>query len=296
MRVGFIGLGVMGEPMALNLVTAGTPLLVWNRDPAKTSALAEAGAAVAPDAATVFAESDVVILMLTDGDAIDDVLRRGRAGFAERVRDTVIVHMGTTAPAYSRGLEADIVAAGGRYVEAPVSGSRKPAEHAELVALLAGDPDTVALVGPLLKPMCRDMTDCGPVPNGLLMKLSVNIYLITIVSSLAETMNFARAHGLDLTKVVEVLGAGQMASPIMRVKGPMLLAGDFSVQASIANVWMNADLITTAAQEAGVATPLLDVCHDLLTETRELGLDNGDMIAVVKALEARTRALSASAG
>jgi 3-hydroxyisobutyrate dehydrogenase len=295
MRAGFIGLGVMGEPMALNLVGAGTPLLVWNRDPAKTRAVAAAGATIAPDAATVLAESDVVVLMLTDGDAIDSVLHRGRDGFADRVRDRVIVHMGTTAPAYSRGLEADIVAAGGRYVEAPVSGSRKPAENAELVALLAGDPDAVALVRPLLEPMCRDMTDCGPVPNGLLMKLSVNIYLITIVSSLAETVNFARAHGLDPTKVVDVLGAGQMASPIMRVKGPMLVAEDFGVQASIANVWMNADLIAAAAREVGAATPLLDVCHDLLTETRELGRDNDDMIAVVKALEARTRTLSAPA-
>ncbi|MFD1047360.1 NAD(P)-dependent oxidoreductase, partial [Kibdelosporangium lantanae] len=286
MRVGFVGLGVMGAPMALNLVTAGTPLLVWNRDPAKTTALATAGARTAPDSATVFAESDVVILMLTDGAAINSVLHRGDKGFTDRVRDRVIVHMGTTAPAYSRDLEADIVAAGGRYVEAPVSGSREPAENAELVALLAGDPDAVALVKPLLKPMCRDMTDCGPVPNGLLMKLSVNIYLITVVSSLAETMNFARANGLDLTKVADVLAAGQMASPIMRVKTPMLVADDLhNVQASIANVWMNADLITSAARAGGVATPLLDVCHDLLTETRDLGLDNGDMIAVVRALE-----------
>lgn len=273
--------------MALNLVKAGTNLLVWNRDPAKTELLATAGADIAPDAATVFARSDVVILMLTDGDAIDDVLTRAETTFPDRVAGRTIVHMGTTAPAYSQGLEADILAAGGRYVEAPVSGSRKPAEAAELVALLAGEPDAVAQVRPLLEPMCRDMTECGPVPHGLLMKLSVNIYLITLVSSLAETVNFARAHGLDLDQLVQVLNAGQMASPIMRVKAPKLVTEDFAVQASIANVWMNADLVASAARSAGVASPLLDVCHELLTETRQLGYDGGDMVAVVKALEAR---------
>lgn len=278
----------MGQPMALNLVNAGTPLLVWNRDPGKTKPLADAGATIAPDPATVFADSDVIILMLTDGNAMDEVLTRGTPKFKEKVADRTIVHMGTTAPSYSQGLEADIIAAGGQYVEAPVSGSRKPAEAAQLVALLAGDPDAVAQVRPLLKPMCRDMTECGPVPHGLLMKLSVNIYLITIVSSLAETMNFARAHGLDLTKVVEVLNAGQMASPIMRVKAPMLVAEDFAVQASIANVWMNADLIASAARSADVATPLLDVCHSLLAETLQLGFSDGDMIAVVRALEVRS--------
>jgi 3-hydroxyisobutyrate dehydrogenase len=286
--VGFIGLGVMGEPMALNLVKAGTPLLVWNRDPAKTTTLAAAGAEVAPSSAAVFAQSDIVILMLTDGDAIDDVLTRGTPAFPSRVAGRTIVHMGTTAPPYSTGLETDILAAGGRYVEAPVSGSRVPAEAAELIAMMAGAPDAVAQVRPVLEPMCRDITECGPVPNGLLMKLSVNVYLITLVTSLAETIHFARGHGLDLDQVVEVLNAGQMSSPIQRVKAPKLVAADFGVQASIANVWMNADLIADAARSAGIAAPLLDTCHTLLTETRQLGFDGSDIVAVVKALEARS--------
>lgn len=279
----------MGEPMALNLVKAGTPLLVWSRNPAKTERLAVAGADVAPDAAAVFAQADRIILMLTDGDAIDDVLSRGTPTFPDRVTGRTIVHMGTTSPSYSKDLEADIRAAGGRYVEAPVSGSRKPAEAAELVALLAGEPDAVARVRPLLAPMCRHMTECGAVPNALLMKLSVNVYLITLVAGLAETVNFARAHGLDLDQLVQVLDGGQMASPIMRLKAPNLVSEDFAVQASVANVWMNADLIASAARAAGVAAPLLDVCHELLSETRQLGYDGADMIAVVKALEARAR-------
>jgi 3-hydroxyisobutyrate dehydrogenase len=282
--VGFIGLGVMGTPMARNLLKAGTPLLVWNRTPARL-----AGFQAAPDAATVFAKSDVVILMLTDDTAINDVLQRGTPAFTQYVNGRTIVHMGTTTPAYSAGLEADIRAAGGSYVEAPVSGSRVPAENGELVAMLAGAPDAVARVRPILAPMCRELVDCGPAPNGLLMKLAVNVFLITTVTGLAESFRFARGHGLDLAAFGHVLATGQMSSPIARVKIPKLHHEDFAVQAAIDDVWMNTRLITDAARTAGIAAPLMDVCRALFGETSALGLAGADMAAVVKAIEARTQ-------
>jgi len=147
MSLGFIGLGTMGLPMALNLARAGTDLVVWNRSPHR----AEPFAAVAATPDEVLARADVVILMLADEAAIDEVLGERELG------GRTIVHMGTTSPAYSRGLEAAVVARGGAYVEAPVSGSRRPAEAGELVAMLAGDPVVVARVRPLLAPMCREM-------------------------------------------------------------------------------------------------------------------------------------------
>jgi 3-hydroxyisobutyrate dehydrogenase len=133
--IGFIGLGTMGEAMALTLVNAGTRLLVWNRTCAKAEILAAAGADVAREAADVFTHSATVFLMLVDGGAIDTVLERGGAAFAARVTEHTIVHMGTTSPAYSRELEADIRSVGGYYIEAPVSGSRKLAEAGQLVAM-----------------------------------------------------------------------------------------------------------------------------------------------------------------
>src|SRR5476651_1180347 len=99
---GFIGLGAMGEAMALNLAKAGTPLVIWNRTPAKTATLVAAGAQLALDAAEVFARAPTVILMLVDGAAIDAVLDRSGPTFASRVHGRTIVHMGTTSPAYSR--------------------------------------------------------------------------------------------------------------------------------------------------------------------------------------------------
>ena len=120
--VGFIGLGVMGTPMALNLARAGTPLVVWSRSHGSDDELRDAGARVAEHVDDVFATCRTVILMLANDAAIDGALARGTPGFAARVGGHTIVNMGTNAPEYSRALADDIAAASGRYVEAPVSG------------------------------------------------------------------------------------------------------------------------------------------------------------------------------
>ncbi|MBE1579919.1 NAD(P)-dependent oxidoreductase [Amycolatopsis roodepoortensis] len=278
-RVGFAGLGSMGAPMALNLARAGIPLLRWNRTPGKADQVA--------DVAELFARCDVVILMLKDEEAVDAVLDRGGPAFGGRVAGRTIVHMGTTAPEHSRELEADLLAAGAKYVEAPVSGSRIPAEAGELVAMLAGDPRTIDEVRELFAPMCRETVYCGPVPNGLLMKLAVNVHLTGVVTSLAETVHFARAHGLDLGLLAGVLGAGQLASPILRVKAPKLVEEEFAPQASIANVLANVELIAAAARQAGLDLPLIEASRALYAETARLGFGAEDMVAVIRALDAR---------
>jgi 3-hydroxyisobutyrate dehydrogenase len=289
--VGFIGLGTMGTPMALNLVKAGTPLLVWNRSSAKCGILAEAGAAVAKDPAEIFARCQALILMVTDGAAMDAVLGRGDCAFGGRIKGRTLISMATTAPGYSKALEADIRAAGGSYVEAPVSGSRQPAETGQLVAMLAGQPEDVASVRPLLAPMCRDAIACGPVPNALYMKLAVNLFMITMVTALAEAAHFAERYGLDLARLAAVLDAGPMASDLSRIKAAKLVTQDFAVQAAIRDVLKNTQLIAAAAREAGIASPLIDACNSLYGETQSLGLGGADIVAVIRAIEERTAAL-----
>ncbi|GGJ53933.1 NAD(P)-dependent oxidoreductase [Deinococcus roseus] len=287
-QVGFIGLGHMGEPMALNLVRAGIPLLVWNRTPAKTQLLKDAGAQVAQNAPEVFAKTEVIVLMLATEDSMDEVLGRGTPAFATHLRGKILVHMGTTSPGYSRSLEQEVRAAGGQYVEAPVSGSRVPAEKAQLITMLAGDNAALETIRPLLRPLCREMVDCGPVPNALLMKLSVNLFLITLVTGLSEAYHFAERQGVDPALFTQVLAAGPMASDVSRIKASKLLQQDFSVQASIADVFKNNRLVAEAARSAGIASPLLDVCYALYGETLNLGFGGLDMAAVVRAIEART--------
>ncbi|PZQ10840.1 MAG: 2-hydroxy-3-oxopropionate reductase [Rhodanobacter denitrificans] len=291
MPIGFIGLGVMGQPMALRLAQAGQRLLVWNRSPERCAPLHAAGAEIAADAAEVFSRAQIVLLMLADEAAIDAVLARGTSSFGDRVAGRTIVQMGTIAPERSRRLGDEIGAAGGRYVEAPVSGSRGPAERGELIAMLAGDAAAIDPVRPLLAPICRRTTDCGAVPGASRMKLAVNLFLITQVTGLCEAMHFAARQGLDLQQVAEVLDAGPMASIVSRAKTAKLVAGDYSVQAAIGDVLKNNRLIAEAARGARIASPLLDVCHALYAETLALGHGGADMAAVIRAIEARTDAV-----
>jgi 3-hydroxyisobutyrate dehydrogenase len=288
MDVGFIGLGVMGQPMALNLAHARTALVVWNRSADKCEPLRAAGASVATSPAEVFRQERVVILMLAGGAAIDSVLGRGTRDFGANVARHTIVQMGTTSPDYSRVLEADIRAAGGSYVEAPVSGSRKPAEDGQLVAMLAGEREAIEDVLPLLQPMCQKTIVCGSVPTALLTKLAVNLFLNTMVACLAEAVHFADRHGLDMQQFLAVLDAGPMASSVSRLKALKLVTGDFAVQASSSNVLENTRLIAEAARQSELASPLLDVCHTLYAETEALGHGQSDMVAVIRAIEART--------
>jgi 3-hydroxyisobutyrate dehydrogenase len=285
---GFIGLGVMGQPMALRLARAGRPLVVWNRTAGRCEPLRAAGASVAAGPLEVFQRTRTVVLMLAHDAAIDAVLGRGTQRFGAQVAGRTVVHMGTTSAGYSRALEAEIRAAGGRYVEAPVSGSRGPAEEGRLVVMLAGDEAAVAQVRPLLGPLAHQTFACGAVPGALLTKLAINIFLITQVTGLAEAFHFAERHGLDRRRFVDVLDAGPMASSVSRAKAAKLLTSDFTVQAAILDVLKNNRLIAEEARSSSLASPLLDVCYALYGETAALGHGDADMAAVLYAIEART--------
>ena len=286
--IGFIGIGTMGEPMAVNLVKSGAQVVAWNRTASRTRTVAAEGAVIARDIDEVFARCGTVVCMLANAEALDAVLSRNQSAFRDRVRGHTIVHMGTTAPAYSRELENDVRGAGGQYVEAPVSGSRKPAEAGRLVAMIAGEPQAVSSVSHVLAPMCRQVVQCGMVPNGLLMKLAVNIFLITMVTGLAEAVHFAERQRLDLEQFSSVLTGGPMASEVARTKFVKLASREFSVQAAIANVRENNRLILETARATHVSSPVMDTCYALYEEAAALGLDDADMAAVVRAFEARS--------
>jgi 3-hydroxyisobutyrate dehydrogenase len=292
MRIGFAGLGVMGQPMALNLARTGARLVVWNRTPARCALLRDAGAEVVETIDEVFRQSRIVFFMMASDAALDAVLARGTEAFRANVSGHTIVHMGTTSAEYSRKLEADVQAAGGRYVEAPVSGSRKPAEEGQLVGMMAGDAGAVDEVRPLVSSMCKQVVVCGPVPSALLMKLSVNTFLIPMVTSLAEASHLARRYGLDMKQFEAVLDAGPMASSVSRIKVGKLVSENFEIQASIGDVLMNNRLAREAARNAQLASPLLDVCYSLYSEAVELGHGQADMVAVVRAIEARSNAMA----
>jgi 3-hydroxyisobutyrate dehydrogenase len=286
--LGFLGLGLMGQPMALNLVRARGDLVVWNRSAARCEPLRAAGACVANNPGEVFAKATVVIVMLANSAAIDEVLDPGSWAFRRRVCGRTIVQMGTTDPEYSRALEAEILSAGGHYVESPVSGSRVPAERGELVAMLAAEPGLAEQVAPLLSPMCHQTFLCGPVPHALHLKLAVNLFLITMVTGLAESVHLAEHLGLEADLLRQVLDAGPMASSVSRIKAAKLVSRDLTPQAAITDVLQNNRLVAAAARARGAASPLLDVCLSLYGDAEAMGHGHEDMAAVIAAIEART--------
>ncbi|MEM8629689.1 MAG: NAD(P)-dependent oxidoreductase [Pseudomonadota bacterium] len=286
-RLGFIGLGDMGKPMASCLAKAGMRPLLWARNPANAEAILPLGANLAPDVAGVFADCSVVILMLAHGAAIDEVLGRGTRGFDDLVRDRTVVHMGTTPPAYSRGLGADITDRGGRYIEMPVSGSSDPAAQGALVAMASGHPDHIDAVEPLVAPMVSAVIRCGEVPKATQMKLAVNTYLGGLVLGLMESVNFARACALDLGTLRGVLEAGPMSNDLMRMKLPKLIDEDYAPQGSVRQGINNMTMIADAGTDAGVTMPVSVLMRDLFTAASEMGFHDEDMIAIAKVLATR---------
>ncbi|MDG2341335.1 MAG: NAD(P)-binding domain-containing protein, partial [Paracoccaceae bacterium] len=161
-RIGFIGLGDMGTPMARRLIDTGSDLGVWTRSAEKRAEFSKTGAIAAENPKQLFELCDVVIIMLASADVLDEVLERGTEQFNELVRDCILIQMGTTVPDYSRGLEADILKAGGRYAEVPVSGSSVPAASGQLVAMQACDPETLMAIDAVIAPLIAAKVDCGP--------------------------------------------------------------------------------------------------------------------------------------
>ena len=283
MKLGFAGLGLMGRPMASNIVQAGFPLAAYSRSAGPREALERLGARTFGEAAELFDACDTVILMLADDCSTDAVLGRGTAGFGRQVRGKLIVNMGTHAPAWSKALETDLVAAGARFVEAPVSGSRGPAEAGELVAMLAGDPNGIEQLRPLLTHLCRETIATGPVPSAMACKISVNLYLIASVAALAEGMALAKKLGLDPDVFARVIGQGPLGSDVARAKLHKMIIRDFAPEASIRDVCKNACLVADTAATAKLDAQALGSARRLFEGVLQGGGSELDMAGVITA-------------
>jgi 3-hydroxyisobutyrate dehydrogenase len=269
--------------MAANLLRAGFPLAVYNRSKAPRTALALIGARAFSGPDGLFADCDTVILMLANDLATDQVLGRGSPRFVDRVAGKLIVNMGTHAPAWSKSLERDVIAAGGRFVEAPVSGSRVPAESGELIAMVAGEAGAVETTRPLLDPLCREVVLTGAVPSAMACKMAVNLYLIASVAALAEATALAKA--LDLSPAIfeRVIGSGSLRSEVAGAKVAKMVSRDFRPQATIRDVCKNAALVDGAATMAGLDATILAAAKHRFDAAFEGGREELDMAAVITA-------------
>ncbi|KAM3501955.1 hypothetical protein MY11210_009218 [Beauveria gryllotalpidicola] len=287
MRVGFMGLGFMGTPMALNLAQK-FQLTVWNRTAAKYEPFRSTSATIADSPAAVLRQSDVVFTMLFNEAAYRAVLDDDD-DFAAALRGKTIINTSSVSVAFSQYLDEQVRQAGGRFLEMPVSGSRVPAAQGQLVGMLAGDGAEARRVAPLLAAITKAAVYCGgAIGMGLRTKFATNLFLITMTAGLAESMNLARAQGLDVDAFGRVLDAGPMASAYSKLKVAKMIAEDWSPQAAVADCYNLTELVQEAAGEVGAQTPLMTVCNALYKDAVDRGFGGDDMIAIHKVMTPRT--------
>ena len=278
MRIGFLGLGKMGAPMALNLAHY-FPVKVWNRTPSKYDALKTAGATIGSSPSQVVQDSDIIFSMLFDEPAMRSVLNHN---FKEALKGKILVNTSSISVNFSEYLAQYVQEAGGDFLEMPVSGSAIPAKEGTLIGMLAGDPDVANRVRPALSPITRKAVYCGGIGTGLKTKYAINLYLLTMNASLAESVNLARAQGLDVEVFGQVLDAGPLASRHSGMKMEKVLSGHWSAQASIVDCCNITGLIASAADAVGTEAPIVKLCNSLYEQARSRGLGSEDMIAVTK--------------
>ena len=283
-QVGVIGMGTMGAPMAGNMAKAGLSVMVYNRTFEKAQPLVEAGAMVARTTRDLFEWADVVVLMLAGPTAIDEVLF-GDPGSLDVLQRKVVANMGTVAPLYSQTLSSRLEAAGIDYVEAPVFGSKKPAEEGTLVVLSAGDEDVLRGLRPIFDAVGKKIVPCGNVPAGMATKLGTNLLLTAHVEALAEALHFVERAGGSPEVYLDVVLSGPVASDFYRMKAPKFLNRDYSPQASVIQATEGLRSVVETAAKTGSFVPGAIADLELYERAVESGLGDEDITAVVKVLE-----------
>jgi 2-hydroxy-3-oxopropionate reductase len=283
--VGFVGLGVMGRPMARNLLRAGHRLVGWNRSPGPAAELAAAGATVARTPAELAAAAPVVLTMLPDLPQVEEVLSQDGGLLAGMGRGSVLVVMGTVSPVGVRELGARLEPAGVSVVDAPVSGGDVGAEQATLSIMVGGRPEDVARVRPLLQAMGGTVDHLGPLGAGQLAKACNQIVVAATLTALSEALVLARLGGLDAGRVFAVLAGGLAGSRVLEVKGPKLLGGDFRPGGAAAFQHKDLGFALAAARAEGVALPLTALVDQLFGAAVSNGLGDDDHSVVVRVLE-----------
>lgn len=286
MKVGIVGIGVMGEPMARNLHKAGHGVTVYNRTPSRCDPLRPLGIQVAESAREAIEVSEAVILMVPSHLEVDQALQRTPQGAIRApVRGKTIVLMATVAPAYSVELAKSLEAVGARYVEAPVSGSRQPAETAQLVILASSSEEShIDDVQSIFDAVGKKTVRCGPVPTAMRMKLANQLLLIACFEAISEATHFAAGIGLDVPLFLEMAQAGPLANDVLRSKVAKLVADDFTQQAPIRHVAKDIGLVCEEAAQRGVWLPIATVNRSLFAEAMAAGLAQDDAIGIIKIL------------
>jgi 3-hydroxyisobutyrate dehydrogenase len=270
-RVSFIGMGIMGLPMAGHLLAAGHAVTVHSRTKSKAESLLAKGAKWAMSPAEAARQADVLFVCVTDTPDVRDVLLR-EGGVIEAAREgLVVVDHSTISPTATREMSAELAKKGVVMLDAPVSGGDVGARNATLSIMVGGPADVFANVESLLRVMGKTITHCGESGAGQLTKL-VNQILVSVTNlAVSEALVFARSNGLDAHKTLSAVSGGAAGSWQLQNLGPRMLEGDFTPGFTIDLQQKDLRLVIEAAAQAKTPLPALALVHQLFTSAQAAG-------------------------
>ena len=282
MNIGFIGLGIMGSRMAANLQKAGHTLSVFNRTREKADALVASGAAWADSPEEVAQNADVVVTMLAHPEAVEH-MALGEDGFLRVMTEGALwLDSSTVYPEFSRRMAREAASAGVGFLDAPVAGTKAPAENAELVFFVGGEAEDVRAVTPLLEAMGKKVVHVGGHGMGTSLKLVVNYMLATSMAAFAEGIAFGEKMGLSQETLFSTLIGGPLVPAYLSLKRESLERDDH--EASFPLKWIHKDMhmITSAAYGVGAPMPTANLTKELYQLAVQAGLGDEDFGAIYR--------------
>ena len=286
-NVGFIGLGLMGRPMALNLLKAGYAVTVWNRTRAHADDVVAAGATLAATPREAAAGADVVFTIVSDPPAVEAVLWGADGALAGLRKGTVLVDSSTISPDLARRTAAACAERGVEYLDAPVTGGTWGAEKGELVFMVGGEAATLARVEPLIGAMGKRWFLLGPNGAGQTIKLAMNLVLALEVQAFAEALAIVKSAGLAGERLVEVMQSSMGRAPVLDVKAPVMLSGDYKASFPLRLMYKDVALAMDLARELKITLPAGAAARDTYGAVRSASKDDPDYAAVARFWEKR---------
>jgi 3-hydroxyisobutyrate dehydrogenase-like beta-hydroxyacid dehydrogenase len=283
--IGFIGLGIMGQPMALNLVRAGFPATVFNRTRSKAEPLERAGAQVASTPAEAARDAEVIVTIVSDTAAVEEVIC-GKSGVLETIRPgAVLIDSSTISPTVSRKLANQLAGKGASMLDAPVTGSKHGAEKGELTFMIGGERQVLERVMPVLRVLGKRHVYCGQQGLGLAAKLAMNCILATTLEIFAEGFVMATKAGVRPETLLEIMQSSLARSAIADFKAPFVLRGDFTPYFPLKLMHKDLELAMEAAYAQNVPMPAAAAVKEVYGGAKALGKGDLDYVAVITFLE-----------
>nr|ABK58630.1 BtdL [Aromatoleum anaerobium] len=284
-RVGWIGLGKMGTPMAANLLAAGHAITVYNRSAARADALVEKGAALAPSVAALARDCAIVISMVSDDAALQGITLDAGGVFEAATPGMVFIDMSTVSPALSERIAAAASAKGIHYLRAPVSGSTTTAAAGALTILASGPKDAYERCLPLLQAMGKKLYYLGPAEQARYLKVAINMMLGVTAGMLGEALALGERGGVEWAQMIEVINNSVVGSPLLAYKAEMLTTRNFAPMFTASQMAKDFDLALEAGRDANVPMPLAAVSRQFLGAMIASGRGELDFFAYVTMLE-----------